>query len=41
MNISSTIIEILIDNSGSMGHMKGALEYEEKYLIDGLQQYWL
>ena len=30
-----TIIEILIDNSGSMGFMKGNKEYEEKVLIDG------
>jgi hypothetical protein len=32
-----TIIEILIDNSGSMGYMKGAGEkHENKYLIDGV-----
>jgi hypothetical protein len=33
--MSSTIIEILIDSSGSMGHMKGS-ENEGKYLIDGV-----
>lgn len=32
---TSTIIEILIDSSGSMGYMKGAGEDENKYLIDG------
>lgn len=33
----TTIIEILIDNSGSMGYMKGAgEEHENKYLIDGV-----
>ncbi|MBN1181722.1 MAG: DUF3883 domain-containing protein [Bacteroidales bacterium] len=31
-----TIIEILIDNSGSMGYMKGSPKDEGKYLIDGL-----
>lgn len=31
----TVIIEILIDNSGSMGYMKGT-EHENKYLIDGL-----
>ncbi len=30
-----TIIEILIDESGSMGYMKGNPEYENKCLIDG------
>jgi hypothetical protein len=30
-----TIIEILIDNSGSMGYMKGSKEHENEYLIDG------
>lgn len=34
--MTDTIIEILIDNSGSMGHMKGSPEHEGKYLIDGL-----
>lgn len=33
--MNNTIIEILIDNSGSMGYMKGAGENENKYLIDG------
>jgi Domain of unknown function (DUF3883)/von Willebrand factor type A domain len=34
--MSETIIEILIDHSGSMGFMKGAgVEHEDKYLIDG------
>lgn len=32
-----TVVEILIDKSGSMGYMKGAgPEHENKYLIDGL-----
>ena len=34
--MADTIIEILIDNSGSMGHMTGSAEHEGKYLIDGL-----
>jgi hypothetical protein len=34
--MSDTIIEILIDNSGSMGFMKGSKEFEGKYLIDGV-----
>ena len=29
-----TIIEILIDKSGSMGHMKGDAKHENKYLLD-------
>ncbi len=33
--MTDTIIEIIIDASGSMGHMKGAKEDEGKYLIDG------
>ena len=33
--MTNTIIEILIDNSGSMGYMKGGGENENKYLIDG------
>jgi hypothetical protein len=33
--MTDTIIEILIDASGSMGFMKGAKEDENKYLIDG------
>jgi hypothetical protein len=33
--MNNTIIEILIDNSGSMGYMKGGGEDENKYLIDG------
>lgn len=34
--MTETIIEILIDHSGSMGFMKGAgVEHENKYLIDG------
>lgn len=32
--MTETIIEILIDNSGSMGFMKGS-EYEGKYMVDG------
>ncbi len=31
-----TIIEILIDESGSMGYMKGSPEHENKYLVEGL-----
>ncbi|WP_177734462.1 protein NO VEIN domain-containing protein [Flavobacterium inviolabile] len=32
-----TVVEILIDNSGSMGYMKGAgLEHKNRYLIDGV-----
>lgn len=35
--MTETIVEILIDLSGSMGYMKGAgIEHENKYLIDGL-----
>jgi hypothetical protein len=34
--MTNTIIEIIIDNSGSMGYMKGSPEHENKYLIDGL-----
>lgn len=34
--MTDTIIEILIDNSGSMGYMAGSPEHENKYLIDGL-----
>lgn len=34
--MTDTIIEILIDYSGSMGYMKGSAEHEGKYLIDGL-----
>ena len=34
--MTDTIIEILIDNSGSMGYMAGNPEHENKYLIDGL-----
>lgn len=33
--MTGTIIEILIDHSGSMGYMKGGGEHENKYLIDG------
>lgn len=33
--MNNTIIEILIDNSGSMGYMKGDGKYENKFLIDG------
>lgn len=33
--MTDTIIEILIDASGSMGFMKGEKEHENKYLIDG------
>ena len=33
--MTDTIIEILIDNSGSMGYMAGNPEHENKYLIDG------
>lgn len=34
--MTDTIIEILIDESGSMGYMKGSEENEGKYLVDGL-----
>lgn len=34
--MTETIIEILIDESGSMGYMKGVPEDENKYLVDGL-----
>lgn len=34
--MTDTIIEILIDNSGSMGYMTGSPEHEGKFLIDGL-----
>ncbi len=34
--MTETIIEILIDNSGSMGYMTGSPEHEGKYLIDGV-----
>lgn len=34
--MTETIIEILIDESGSMGYMKGSPEHENKYLVDGL-----
>lgn len=34
--MTHTIIEILIDSSGSMGYMAGSPEHENKYLIDGL-----
>lgn len=33
--MTETIIEILIDHSGSMGFMKGEKEHEDKYLIGG------
>jgi hypothetical protein len=33
--MNNTIIEILLDNSGSMGYMKGGGADENKYLIDG------
>lgn len=33
--MTETIIEILIDESGSMGYMKGDPEHEGKYLVDG------
>lgn len=33
--MNNSIIEILIDNSGSMGYMKGSAKDENKYLIDG------
>ncbi|MBB6273554.1 hypothetical protein HDF26_004014 [Pedobacter cryoconitis] len=33
--MNKTIIEILIDDSGSMGYMRGAGQDENKYLIDG------
>ncbi len=33
--MTDTIIEIRIDNSGSMGYMAGNPEHENKYLIDG------
>ncbi|GAA4448692.1 hypothetical protein GCM10023189_06940 [Nibrella saemangeumensis] len=34
--MTDTIIEILIDESGSMGYMKGDPQHENKYLVDGL-----
>lgn len=34
--MSDTIIEILIDNSGSMGYMTGHPQHEGKFLIDGV-----
>ncbi|WP_373550867.1 protein NO VEIN domain-containing protein [Haliscomenobacter sp.] len=34
--MSDTILEILIDNSGSMGYMTGYPQHEGKFLIDGL-----
>lgn len=32
---TGTVIEILIDSSGSMGYMKGTVDHENKYLING------
>jgi hypothetical protein len=34
--MTEPIFEILIDESGSMGYMKGSSEHENKYLVDGL-----
>ncbi|MGK4568578.1 protein NO VEIN domain-containing protein [Flavobacterium sp. 3HN19-14] len=34
--MKNTTIVILVDNSGSMGYMKGLKDHEDKYLIDGV-----
>ena len=38
--MTKSIIEILIDYSGSMGYMKGT-KYENKSLIDGKTRFYL